>query len=421
MIKKTKVINILYHVPPYDNYPIDKPPPVNWVLPNGKWIGIWGYDIPNKFGEEILKRSQNLVYEVWQPDLRANKIYSHTFSSGVVHKLFPAKAIHRMKGLKIVEDVFSQVLIDELKRTIDDMTVIHLNSISGSINERIINEFYSIPKVVNFHSKITSLPIQQIFKLRKNIFYNFQNIIKHFNLKKNRKIIFTYNNSKNIKYFTKYPNLGIYRIFTSIDFKYWVRGDKKRAKASFNIKEFTFVFSMASRLNPHKQIDKIINIFSNLENENEFDFCLLIAGNGEDSYINYLHTIAEKLINKGKIKFTGYLTGDKLKTLYNASDMFISASISEGGPTSVIKAMACEVPVFCTKSGGVDDFIEEHGGGNLLEWDDYSEWESVFKQILLKQNKPKNFNRELSKKLFNWDIAAKKYIEIYRHLIDKNK
>jgi glycosyltransferase involved in cell wall biosynthesis len=357
---------------------------------------------------------------VWQPDLRADKIYTHTFESGVVHKLFPAELMRKRHGLKSVSEVFSRELIDELRRTVDDRTVIHLNAVSGVINQTIIKEFPSVPKVINFHSLISSMPIQQIFRLRKNALHNFQYIARHFELKKNRNIVYTYNNSRNIKYLERYPNRGIERIFTSIDFNYWIPGDKKKAKAQFDITKPTFVFSMASRLNPHKQVDRVIEILSDLEKDKKYDFCLLIAGNGDDAYLAYLREIAKDLIQKGKIKFTGYLTGNEMRTFYQASDLFISASLSEGGPTTVIKAFACQTPVFCTKSGGVDDFIAEHGGGYLEDRNDYPAWASIFRRILSKQSQPEKINRELAEKFFDWNEAAKKYIGIYRQLSELN-
>jgi glycosyltransferase involved in cell wall biosynthesis len=167
-------------------------------------------------------------------------------------------------------------------------------------------------------------------------------------------------------------------------------------------------------------VDRIIKILAKLDRKSNHDFCLLIAGNGEDAYLSYLREIAGELSEKGKIQFTGYLSGDKMRAFYQASDLFISASVSEGGPTTVIKAIACQTPVFCTKSGGVDDYIAEHGGGYLAAWNDYPGWETIFKRILMKQSRPEKFDRKLAEKLFGWDVAAKKYLEIYRRLIGSN-
>ena len=87
---KKKIINILHHPPPYNLYHNDTPPKINWTTPEGNWVGIWGYDWPNQIGNEILKITDEFDYEVWQPDLKADKIYSYEFENGLVHKLYPA-------------------------------------------------------------------------------------------------------------------------------------------------------------------------------------------------------------------------------------------------------------------------------------------------------------------------------------------
>ena len=417
-MEKTRIINVLYHIPPYANYSSGPRPAVNWDLPDGNWAGIWGYDIPNLFGAEILKRNPGFDYEVWQPDLRADKAYSHRFANGVMHKLFPAETITRIHGIKKVQEVSSAALIGELGKAIAPGTVIHLNAVSGVLNEEIIRQFPDVPKVINFHSLISAVPWQGIFKPRKNLLFNLQNIVRHRELKRNKKVVFTYNNSRNIALLGKYPSLGVERVFTSIDFGYWVPGNKSQAKARFNIDASVPVFTLASRLNPLKQVDKVIQTFAKIEKADGGNFCLLIAGNGEEAYMKYLHQIAADLEKRDKARFVGYLTGDEMRTLYQASDLFISSSTSEGGPTSLIKALACQVPVFCTRCGGVDDYIEKYGGGALAAAWDYSSWEVIFRKVLLDTEKQVVFDRELAKDLFSWDTAANQYIRIYEKLSD---
>jgi len=53
-------------------------------------VGIWGHDWSDQLATEILKLTDEFEYEVWQPDLRADKIYSHTFKNGLTHRMFPA-------------------------------------------------------------------------------------------------------------------------------------------------------------------------------------------------------------------------------------------------------------------------------------------------------------------------------------------
>ena len=103
-----KIISILPHPPAYDLYKNEPRPRINWDTPAGDWVGIWGYDWADQIGNEILKRTDKFKYEVWQPDLRADKIYSHTFESGLKHKLFPAEKKIVFNGYKFISEIYSK-------------------------------------------------------------------------------------------------------------------------------------------------------------------------------------------------------------------------------------------------------------------------------------------------------------------------
>ena len=62
---KTKIINILYHPPAYEAYINQPRPEINWDTPDGNWVGIWGYDWPDVIGNEVLKLTDELEYDVW--------------------------------------------------------------------------------------------------------------------------------------------------------------------------------------------------------------------------------------------------------------------------------------------------------------------------------------------------------------------
>jgi glycosyltransferase involved in cell wall biosynthesis len=363
-----------------------------------------------------MQRTTEFSYEIWQPDTNADRIYEHTFENGVKHIHFPAKHIKIFHGIKRINGLQSDLLIEELANVIGQGVIIHLNSIADTISLEIIRKFSNAPKVINFHSRISSIPIHQIFVVRKNIFLNFEYFIRHMFLKKNKNVVYTYNNSTNIEYLNNYKNLGVYRSFTAIDFNNYQIADKDKAKAKFNLSSSTKVFSMASRFVTLKQIDKVIDIFSKIDSESNYDFKLLIAGHGELEYENYLKSVGKKLIDKRKLEFVGYLVKDKLADLYQATDLFISASTTEGGPTSVIKAIAYSIPVFITRVGGVDDFFIKSNTPKVMDVRDYTGWYSYFSDVLANRIELKAFNRVDARNMFDWNITARDYIEIYKGL-----
>ena len=127
-----KVINIMSHTPPYDLYWRGPRPNINWDTARGTWVGIWGYDWADLVGTEVLKIDGNIDYEVWQPDLRVDRIYSYKFASGLVHRLFPARQRKRMNGFRMQKYVVSPSIVSCLEKERREGTfILHLNG--GSV------------------------------------------------------------------------------------------------------------------------------------------------------------------------------------------------------------------------------------------------------------------------------------------------
>lgn len=414
---KVKIINILYHLPIYEYIHNNERPEINWDTPNGSWVGMWRGDWPDLIGSEILKLTKEFEYEVWRPDLRADRIYCHRFENGIIHKSFPAVLIKKMIGLKIVNTVSSQRMLESLENLGYKKFLMHINTPGSWLNQEIIEMFSQVPKIVEFHSKLTT-PLMKMKRLRYNIFANIFYLRQHLNWLKNKNMYFVYNNAQNLSSLRRYNNIGIKRIFMGCDFNFLVQGNKEISKKEFKIAPNTKVFSMASRFTSLKQIDKVIRIFTEIERSHDYNFLLLIAGRGTKEYEEYLKNISQELLKKGKLKFTGYLRGNEMLKLYQASDLFISASTSEGGPVSVIKAIACKVPVICTRVGGVDDILDQYNTGILVDRYDYKQWKEKFIEVLNGKIKVRLMDREKAREIFHWPHIAGKFINIYRRLAE---
>jgi len=419
MAKKVKIINILHHPPPYHSYSNEPRPEINWNTPNGEWVGIWGYDWPDVIGSELLKMTNAFEYEVWQPDLRADKIYTHAFKIGLKHILFPAHEKKIKFGLKTINQVASPRLVNKLEENLSDRLILHLNSLGSCINHEIIERFHNILKIIQFHSK-SSPPYVNALKIRKNILANFSYLKLHKELMRNNKISFIYNNSNDVDKLSEYKPIEIQRIFMGCDFNFWIPGDQIKEKSSLGISPGTKVISMASRFNSLKQIDKLIEIIGRVDNtlNNQGNFKLIIAGHGSQEYRDYLEKISYDLIRKEKVQFAGYLNDENLRKLYQASNLFISASISEGGPNSIIKALSCEIPVMCTNVGGVDDILKENNVGIIVEKFNYKDWYRKIINFITGKINVKIMKREKAEEIFHWPNVVRIIKNMYERLLD---
>jgi colanic acid/amylovoran biosynthesis glycosyltransferase len=102
---------------------------------------------------------------------------------------------------------------------------------------------------------------------------------------------------------------------------------------------------------------------------------LTIAGEGP--LLGQLQDLARELNIDGHISFTGFISQQQLREIYDASHIFLHPSQTghdgnqEGIPNSMLEAMASGLPVFATQHGGIPEAIEDGVSGVLVPECDY--------------------------------------------------
>lgn len=417
---KTRIINVLPHEPDY-NYMQDKSRPnVNWDTPDGGWVGIYRNEIPDKLGEEILKCSQEFEFEVWQVDYRADKMYSHRFEDGLVHRLFPAEDIQMLHGVKIRKETRSLELVHYLKEYAQQYPVIiNLNGDFCQINYDILEECGELPVLQTFRGTL-HLPGSLMLKPRLNVPASLSYFLKHLKVKKLIKYI-DHVMVQNDLYLDDLKNIydgPIDKVTSGCEFEVWKPMDRQVARKDLNLPADKTIFFTSSLFKPLKQLDKLIQVLTDLSQEH--DFLLLVSGHGVEEYEQQLRKEAAGLLERDMIRFVGYLTGEDLRKHYCAADVFVHTSVSEGGPVAAMKAVACGTPILMTNVGNVAEQMRENGSGALLDPYDYAQWKTKLARIL-EGEKLKPFPREQGRQLYDWQAVAQKFVEIFKSLEDKTQ
>lgn len=102
--------------------------------------------------------------------------------------------------------------------------------------------------------------------------------------------------------------------------------------------------------------------------EERIDFDCIIAGGGVLE--NCLRKKARVLGLDNLVKFTGYITQDKLIPLYQQADVFalpMRSRIHWGIPNVLLEAMAGQVPVICTNLASIPELIADKKSGFIVE------------------------------------------------------
>jgi glycosyltransferase involved in cell wall biosynthesis len=392
-------------------------PNINWDTSSGTWVGIWGYDWPNLLGNAVLSQSSEFEYEVWQPDLRADKIYSHIFENGLIHRLFPARHKKKIYGFKVINELCCRSILDELKnKTANKDMIVHLNGELSSFNGNILEDIEHVPIVFSFLGEI-NLPLTNLFSFTLNLPSKINLLLKHIRIKHNIKKIkyLTYCNDKHLKHLNAIYKGRKEKLTMGCDFSFWHKLDKITCRQELNLPLNQFIFVTPARLVSLKQIDKFIEVLIKITHK--YNFLYLVIGKGTESSEQYLKKLAEPLLNSGRIKFLKCYEKRILLKYLNSADLFVTTSRSEGASVAVMEAFACELPVFSTKTGQTAELMEREQIGCLVAINDPKEWQDKLINILENRKLPKILNRDLAKEYYDWDNIAKRYINIYLELI----
>jgi glycosyltransferase involved in cell wall biosynthesis len=88
------------------------------------------------------------------------------------------------------------------------------------------------------------------------------------------------------------------------------------------------------------------------------NFILLIVGRlGPQTYREYIEGIVRGLKLEENVKMLGYVEDKLLPILYNAAEVVIVPSYSEGSPLVIPEALACATPVVATNVGGNPEYL----------------------------------------------------------------
>ncbi|MFA6106324.1 MAG: glycosyltransferase [Patescibacteria group bacterium] len=116
------------------------------------------------------------------------------------------------------------------------------------------------------------------------------------------------------------------------------------------------------RISYEKNIAEVIKVFA-LAAKKFTDARLLIVGDGPEK--ENLEKFAHELGISDRVKFAGFLFGAELVKALQAADVFITASLSENQPVSVLEAMSCGLPVIASRAAGIPEIVKDGENGFL--------------------------------------------------------
>jgi glycosyltransferase involved in cell wall biosynthesis len=123
---------------------------------------------------------------------------------------------------------------------------------------------------------------------------------------------------------------------------------RRRVRTEWGVSEREILVGMVGRLDPVKDHTTFLRAAALVRIERP-DVRFVCVGGGTKSNERKLRRLGEQLSLSGNIRWVG--TRSDMTAVYNAFEIHVSSSRSEGFPNSVGEAMACAVPCVVTDAG----------------------------------------------------------------------
>jgi glycogen synthase len=229
-------------------------------------------------------------------------------------------------------------------------------------------------------------------------------------------------------------------VFNGIDTQFWsvrnsshprlTRNERRKKMLKDHGLDDGVLFIFVGRFDPvQKGIDVLLRASDQfLADEN---VRMIIVGVGERSLEERSKTLEEKYPSKLMV-INELLPLERVRNLYCSADFALIPSIFEPFGLVQLEAMSCECVPIGSRTGGIKDTVisyDQNRGratGFLVEKGDPQKLLETMRQAMnLLIQKPsvieriRRNGRQRCEKVFHWDVAAKRYFEIYRMLLSK--
>ena len=160
------------------------------------------------------------------------------------------------------------------------------------------------------------------------------------------------------------------------------------------------VLIYVGRLGPEKNLTMMLRAFAGAQSAMD-NLRLIIVGDGPERE-NMLDWCTRSGINE-KVRFIGKVQYSKVVDYLRLSDTFLTASVSEVHPLSIIEGMAVGLPAIGIRSPGVSDIIQ-NGVNGMLSSNDIAAFTACIVRIMLDETLHKRMETAAREKSKDYDV-----------------
>ena len=206
----------------------------------------------------------------------------------------------------------------------------------------------------------------------------------------------------------------IYHIPNGVDTELYRPLDPDLCRSLLGIpKNLKVLMFAATNLNNYgKGRDLLLEALQNLPESMKDEIVLLLLGSGGEAISK---TCGIQSVN------LGYISNHRLKTIaYSAADLFVLPTRAEGLSLVLLESMSCGTPMVSFRVGGNPDIVRQGITGYLAEPENTKDLCNGIVQLVkddCMRHKMAQKCREIALRDYSSDLECKRYIKLYRHLL----
>jgi len=192
--------------------------------------------------------------------------------------------------------------------------------------------------------------------------------------------------------------------------------DKEVSRKSIHLPPEKAVILCVGRLVPRKGVRYLIQAMPLILEKREAVLMIVGSGSGKGA----LQHLVKTLNLQGNVLFSSKLSTEELALYYNAADVFVLPSLSEGHSVALLEAMASGLPIVATNIGGNDETVVDQVNGFLIPPKDPEALSKAITTILGDTELRRRFcekSLEIYDRNFSEKIQLTKHFSIYRELL----
>jgi len=188
-------------------------------------------------------------------------------------------------------------------------------------------------------------------------------------------------------------------------------------KSELGFQDSEIILTYMGRLGPEKSLPFLLQAFKGLTQVYD-NVGLLIIGDGPERENLAVHV--RNLGIEERVRFTGLIPYSEMPRYLAAAHAFVTASVTEVHPLSVIEAMATGLPILGIASPGVSDMVEDGTTGLIADGQDLLLYTALMVRLVAETDLRQRMGEEARKAASAYSIERTSQLlqEKYEELIE---